>query len=442
MVFGIGSVQMGLDKRGTVMQGIKSLLVIGLICVTAGVVADTGVDRQRLATLEDALQGYVQNDQLAGGVLFVSRHGETVLHKAFGWQDKEQGVPMQTNSLHRIASQTKAFTSVAIMLLQEQGALLLSDPLSKYFPEWAQTTVAVADDEEPLGYRIEPAQRPITVRDLLTHTAGINYGWGTALTAWQEAGIVGWYFAGDQESMRDKVRRMAALPQAAQPGSAFVYGYNTDILGALVEHLSGQSLGEFLQQHIFAPLQMRDTYFFVPVSEQSRLSVVYASGDQGLQRQPDASAASSENYYFGQGHYLQGQVSGPRSYSGGAGAVSTAADYGRFLEMLRRGGQLDGVRILGRKSVELMSVNHLPTNIDYSRPGSGFGLGFNVVTDLGQSGQIGSVGSYGWGGAYHSTYWIDPEEGLVVSYVTQLIPAKEIDDHGKIRALIYQALVD
>ena len=187
---------------------------------------------------------------------------------------------------------------------------------------------------------------------------------------------------------------------------------------------------------------MRDTYFFVPVGEQSRLSVVYASGDQGLQRQPDASAASSENYYFGQGHYLQGQVSGPRSYSGGAGAVSTAADYGRFLEMLRRGGQLDGVRILGRKSVELMSVNHLPTNIDYSRPGSGFGLGFNVVTDLGQSGQIGSVGSYGWGGAYPT-----PLTGLIPkrdwwSCVTQLIPAKEIDDHGKIRALIYQALVD
>ena len=174
---------------------------------------------------------------------------------------------MQTNSLHRIASQTKAFTSVAIMLLQEQGALLLSDPLSKYFPEWAQTTVAVADDEEPLGYRIEPAQRPITVRDLLTHTAGINYGWGTALAAWQEAGIVGWYFAGDQESMRDKVRRMAALPQAAQPGSAFVYGY-TDILGALVDILQAKVRRIFTATH-FAPLQMRDTYFFIPVSEQS-----------------------------------------------------------------------------------------------------------------------------------------------------------------------------
>ena len=423
------------------MQRCILLVVVGLFYASA-VAADNGVDPSRLAILERTLDNYVQNDQLAGGVLFVSRHGKTIMHRAFGWQDKEQAIPMNTRSLHRIASQTKAFTSVAIMMLQEQGALLISDPLSKYFPEWADTTVAIADDSQPSGYRIVPADRPITIRDLLTHTAGINYGWGTAQAAWQQAGIVGWYFAGDEESMRSKVRRMAALPQAAQPGSAFVYGYNTDILGALVEHLSGQNLGEFLRQHLFVPLQMRDTYFFVPASEQSRLSVVYASTAAGLQRQPSAADADADNFYFGQGHYLQGQVSGSRSYSGGAGAVATAADYARLLEMLRRGGELDGVRILGRKSVELMSVNHLAPSIVDNRPGSGFGLGFNVVTDLGQTGQLGSVGSYGWGGAYHSTYWIDPEEALVVSYVTQLIPAQGIDDHAKLRTLLYQALVD
>ena len=189
---------------------------------------------------------------------------------------------------------------------------------------------------------------------------------------------------------------------------------------------------------------MRDTYFFVPPEQQTRLSTVYAMTKDGLQRQPtaDSAAANPQNFYFGQGHYLQGQIGGPRSYSGGAGAVSTAADYARFLEMLRRGGELDGVRILGRKTVELMTANHLPRDIAYSRPGSGFGLGFNVLLDVGQAGQLGSAGSYGWGGAYHSTYWVDPREGLVVSYVTQLIPATGLDDHAKIRSLLYQALVD
>ena len=407
-------------------------------------VAAPGVDSRRLAVLENSLDQYVEDGRLAGGVLYVSRHGETVLHKAFGWQDREGSIPMNTRSLHRIASQTKAFTSVAIMLLQERGALLISDPLSKYFPEWRDVKVAVADSDADLGYRLEAATRPITIRDLLTHIAGINYGRGVAQAAWQEADIFGWYFAGDRESMRDKVRRMATLPQAAHPGSEFVYGYNTDILGALVEHLSGQTLGAFLRQQLFAPLRMRDTYFFVPPEQQARLSTVYAMTKDGLQRQPmaDIATANPGNFYFGQGHYLQGQIGGPRSYSGGAGAVSTAADYARFLEMLRRGGELDGVRILGRKTVELMTANHLSRDIAYSRPGSGFGLGFNVLLDVGQAGQLGSAGSYGWGGAYHSTYWVDPREGLVVSYVTQLIPATGLDDHAKIRSLLYQALVD
>ena len=305
----------------------KQLQLYGwLIWMLAGAnaLAAPGVDSARLAVLENSLDQYVQDGRLAGGVLYVSRHGETVLHKAFGWQDRERSIPMNTRSLHRIASQTKAFTSVAIMLLQERGALLISDPLSKYFPEWRDVKVAVADSDADLGYRLEAATRPINIRDLLTHSAGINYGWGVAQAAWQEADILGWYFAGDRESMRDKVRRMATLPQAAHPGSEFVYGYNTDILGALVEHLSGQTLGAFLRQQLFAPLRMRDTYFFVPPEQQARLSTVYAMTKDGLKRQPTADIATANpgNFYFGQGHYLQGQIGGPRSYSGGAGAVS------------------------------------------------------------------------------------------------------------------------
>ncbi|MGK0260087.1 MAG: CubicO group peptidase (beta-lactamase class C family) [Candidatus Azotimanducaceae bacterium] len=404
--------------------------------------AGTGFDKDRLALLDSRLDRYVEDGQLAGGVLYVSQGGNVVVHKAFGWQDIEAQVPMQKRSLHRIASQTKALTSVAIMMLVEQGDLLINDPLSKYFPEWENTTVAVADDKVELGYRLEPAQRSITIRDLLTHTAGVNYGWGLALTAWQEAGIIGWYFAADEEPLREKIRRMASLPHAAHPGDAFVYGYSTDILGALVEHISGQSLGKFLKIRLFDPLNMADTHFFVPLSAQSRLTTVYASAEAGLERQAEAkeiTAPERDSFYFGQGHYLQGQIGGTRSHSGGAGAVSTAADYGRFLEMLRLGGTIDGRRILGRKTIELMTTNHLAPNVHY-RPGSGFGLGFNISLDTGQAGTMGTAGSYGWGGAYHSNYWVDPVEDIVVSYVTQLIPADSVDDHEKIRTLIYQAL--
>ncbi|MEQ8692400.1 MAG: serine hydrolase domain-containing protein [Pseudomonadales bacterium] len=425
------------------LKHLSSGLVLFLLGSLLGGAAYAEFDKSRLAILQNTLDEYVSAGKLAGGVLYVSQQGKPVVHHAFGWQDVEQEIPMQRRSLHRLASQTKALTSVAVMILQEEGKLLISDPLSDYFPEWATTSVAVADQDQAVGYRLEGTTRSITVRDLLTHTAGINYGWGIAQPAWQDAGILGWYFAGDTEPLRDKVRRMATLPQAAQPGEAFVYGYATDILGALVENISGQTLGAFLNERIFQPLKMRDSYFFVPDSELPRLATVYgSSSDGGIERRldpADVDPAAADAFYAGQGHYSASALSGSRSYSGGAGAVSTAADYGRFLEMLRAGGTLDGVRILGRKSIELMTTNHLPPDVQY-RPGSGFGLGFNILLDPGQAGMMGSSGSYGWGGAYHSTYWVDPEEALVVSYVTQLIPAVGVDDHAKIRALIYQAL--
>ena len=241
-----------------------------------------------------------------------------------------------------------------------------------------------------------------------------------------------WHFADRTEPIRETVKRIALLPFDAQPGEQWVYGYNTDILGAVIEQISGKPLDMFLQDAIFEPLDMRDTHFYLPRVKEDRLTVVYSStAEGGLERAPDP------GHMVGQGAYLNG----PRiSFSGGAGLLSTARDYSRFLQMTLNGGVLNGRRILSRKTVELMTVDHLG-NVEF-RAGEGFGLGFSIVTDLGARGKLGSLGEYGWGGAYHSTYWVDPKEELVVVYLTQLRPAIDVDDLDKLRALIYQALVD
>jgi CubicO group peptidase (beta-lactamase class C family) len=362
-------------------------------------------------------------------VVLVARQGKVAHVEAFGQRDREAASPMREDAIFRIASQTKALVSVGVMILQEDGRLLITDPLSKFMPEFRETTVAVAKDGG--GYEVVKAKRSITIRDLLTHTAGIGYGGGLAKDRWEAAGITGWYFADRNEPVGATVSRMASLPFDAQPGERWVYGYSTDILGALIEKVSGDTLEGFLQSRILTPLGMKDTHFYLPESKKDRLAVVYTAGASGLARAPDPGGM------VGQGAYVQG----PRkSYSGGAGLLSTAIDYARFLQMLLNGGELGGARILSRKSVELMTVDHLGER-NYGRPGEGFGLGFTVVEDLGTRGVPGSVGEFGWGGAYHSTYWVDPKEQLVVVYFTQLIPTGGIDDHGKLRALIYQAIM-
>ena len=391
---------------------------------------EVGLSAERLKRLSDALHGYVREGRLPGGVALVARRGKVAYVEAFGQRDKEAGAPMREDSVFRIASQTKALVSVGVMMLQEEGRLLISDPVGKHLPEFRETTVAVP--KQGGGYEVVKAKRPVTVRDLLTHTAGVGYGGGVARDRWEAAKITGWYFADRDEPVGATVARMAALPFDAQPGERWVYGYSTDILGVLVERVSGQPLDEFLRARVFAPLGMTDTHFYLPESKADRLAVVYSTKESGgLERAPEPGGM------VGQGAY----VKGPRkSFSGGAGLLSTAGDYARFLSMLLNYGELDGRRLLSRKSVELMTVDHL-TGQTY-REGQGFGLGFSVVKDLGARGQLGSVGEFSWGGAYHSTYWVDPKEQLVVVYFTQLIPARGLDDHDKLRALVYQAIVD
>jgi CubicO group peptidase (beta-lactamase class C family) len=368
---------------------------------------------------------------MAGSVVLIARHGKVAYFSSFGKRDIESGAAMQNDAIFRIASQTKALISVGIMILQEEGKLLIGDPVGKYIPEFNESTVAVVRDGG--GYDVIKAKRAITLRDLLTHTAGIGYGGGVAADKWKEAGITGWYFADRDEPIAATISRLAKLPMDEHPGEKFVYGYNTDILGVVIEKASGMPLDEFITSKILTPLGMKDTQFYLQQGKVNRLAVVYSAFEnKALERSPDAGTMVSQGAY----------VNGPRkSFAGGAGLLSTASDYAKFLQMMLNKGSLNGTRILAPSTVELMTVSHLG-DIKYSwGSGLGFGLGFSVLEDLGDRGAPGSIGEFGWGGAYGTTYWVDPKEDLVVVYMKQLIPTNNLDDQNKLRTLVYQAIV-
>jgi CubicO group peptidase (beta-lactamase class C family) len=367
----------------------------------------------RLERIGPVVQAAIDSGRAVGAVVLVARHGTVAYARAFGWADREAQRPMELGTLFRIASQTKAVTSVAVMMLVEDGLLRLGDPVAKFLPGFATARVASASDT---GLVLTPVRRAITIRDLLTHTAGISYGTDSLVRdAYAAEGLgpqagYGWYFADKAEPICASMERLSRLPIVAQPGARFVYGYNTDILGCVVEKVSGQSLANFFAARIFGPLGMRNTWFYPPAAAAGRLATLYAASDGGLVRAPEGAR--------GQGSYLEG----PRaSYSGGAGLVSSAGDYARFLQMLANGGSLDGARILGPRTVGLMIADHADTL--FSRNGLGFGLGFELLEEPGRAGQYGNPGRFGWGGAYATNYWVDPKDGLVVVFMTQLLPA-------------------
>jgi len=419
---------------------VRTFIALGLLLALAGplLAADklpiarpemVGLSSARLARLGEVMQRYVDEGKLGGVVTLVARGGKVAHLQAFGKLDPTTGAPMTTDAIFRVASQTKAVTSVAVMILFEEGKLLLGDPVSKYIPEFKTTTVAVpAASKKGPGYTIVPAKRQITIRDLLTHSAGISYGYGPAQDLYKAAGIQGWFLADRPEPVGDVVRKLAKLPFDAQPGEKFIYGYNTDILGYLVEVVSGMSLAEFVEKRIAKPLGMADTTYFLPEDKTARLSAVYGIGKDG---KAELVSDPKDICY----------VKGPRMcYAGGAGLLSTAEDYARLLLMLQSGGEWGGVHVLSPKTVELMTVDHLGPI--YTSPGNGFGLGFWVTKELGKTGDPGTVGAFGWGGAYHTTYWVDPVEKLVAVFMTQLLPATGSDAQAKFRALVYQSIVE
>lgn len=387
-----------------------------------------GMSATRLDRLKAVMQDSVDKGRIAGIVTVVTRGGKLVHFETYGKMDVEKNVPMRKDVVLRMASMTKAVTTVAVMILVEEGKILLTDPVSKFLPPFANTTVAVP---APGGkYGVVPAKRQITIRDLLTHTAGISYGQGNPAEAkYKEAGIIGWYLADKKEPIIPVMEKLASLPFDAQPGEKYVYGYNTDILGAVVEKVSGQPLDRFFQTRIFEPLKMADSAFFLAPEKKDRLATVYAAT-------PAGGIARAADGGMGQGDY----VDGPRAcFGGGAGLLSTPMDYARFLQMLVNGGELEGARILSPKTVELMTANHVGTL--YNDGAMGFGLGFEVIEHLGRTGRYGSVGAYGWGSAYFQRYLVDPQEKLVAVFYAQLIPSGGLDIQERWRDLVYQAIV-
>lgn len=389
-----------------------------------------GLDPARLARIDRVLDEHVASNRLAGAVGLALRDGKVVYEKAVGWADKEAGTRMATDSLFRIASQTKAVTSTAILILMEEGRLSLTDPVSRYLPSFAKSVVSTAG---PGGETLAPATRAITIRDLLTHTSGLSYGTDARLSAqYAAAGLgpaagSGWYTADKTEPVCDTMDRLGTLPLAAQPGATWVYGYSTDVLGCVVERASGQPLDVFIRERITDPLKMVDTHFFLPESKRARLTTVYTSGAGGkIARAPEGPR--------GQGHYVDGPR---RSFAGGAGLVSTARDYARFLEMVRRGGELDGVRILSPRTVLLMTTNQVGTL--YPSTGLGFSLAFETTDRFGANG-LSAVGSFGWGGAYGSVYRVDPTERLTMVLMIQLMP-NTTDIRSMFPNLVHQAVV-
>jgi CubicO group peptidase (beta-lactamase class C family) len=339
---------------------------------------------------------------------------------------------MTTDTVFRIASQTKALTSTAVLMLLEEGRLSLNEPVGDFIPPFVKTTVAARDGNGTTT--IVPAKRAITIRDLLTHTAGISYGTDTQVASVYEgkglgpAAGMGWYTADKAEPICDTIERLGTLPFVAQPGEAWVYGYNTDVLGCVVERVSGMPLDEFIRTRITGPLGMKDTRFFLPAAERDRLAAVYGSGGDGkIVRAPDGAK--------GQGHYVDGPK---RSFAGGAGLLSTARDYGRFLEMIRNGGALGSVRVLSPRTVDLMTSNQVGAL--HSTNGLGFGLGFETTDRYGANG-MDAVGSFGWGGAYGTVYRVDPRARLVIVLMIQLLP-NATDIREKFPTMVYQALID
>ncbi|MGE0461032.1 MAG: serine hydrolase domain-containing protein [Vicinamibacterales bacterium] len=410
-------------------------LIAALVFTTAALPAaqhavDLRVDQARLSRLDAVLQQYVDENRIAGAVALVLEDGKPVYERAVGWRDKDGGARMTPDSIFRIASQTKAITSVAVLMLVEEGKIGLADPVSRYIPAYAKTTVA---ERKGGVVQVVPAKRAITITDLLTHTAGISYGTGTDVAKRYEAkGLgpaagFGWYTADKDEPVCGTMERLASLPFVAHPGEQWVYGYNTDILGCVVERASGVSLDEFFRARILGPLGMTDTHFFLPQEKKDRLVTVYASSPAGtVERAPDGAR--------GQGHYLEG----PRkNYAGGAGLVATARDYARFLEMVRNGGALGDVRLLSPRTVALMTHNQ--SGLLHNGPRLGWSLAFETTEQVGGNG-LDPVGAFGWGGAYGSVYRVDPSSGIVMVLMLNQIP-NATDIRSKFQTLVHQAMV-
>jgi CubicO group peptidase (beta-lactamase class C family) len=389
-----------------------------------------GFSAARLARINTVMQRYVDERKLAGMVTLVARRGQTVHFETCGMADIAAGTPMRHDTLFRIYSMTKPITSAAVLMLFEEGRFPLSDPVARYIPAFAD--VKVLDNSTGSGVRYIAPARPISIRDLMTHTAGLSYGFdeNVYIDELYRERVYTLREADPNLTLEAFIEAVAKLPLSHQPGSAFRYSFATDVLGLLVQVVAGMPFAEFLRRQIFEPLGMVDTGFYVPAEQIGRFAATHGPDPEHGLAVIDAPATSDF-------------ARPTRVPSGGGGLVSSTSDYLRFAQMLLNQGELDGVRLLGRKTVELMAANHLPAGVHpFDETFSGYGLGVGVLLDPAQAQNLGSVGTFGWGGAANTNFWIDPKEQLIGILMLQFMPSDTYPVSPNFRTLVYQALVD
>jgi len=388
---------------------------------------------ERLQRIDKLITQYVDSGWVVGADAFIARNGKIVYDKSFGMADAEKKIPMRTDEIFRIASQTKAITSVAVMMLFEEGKFLLDDPISKYIPSFAHPKVLAEFNPKDSSYTTVNARREVTIRDLLTHTSGVDYaqiGSPAMKAIYQKNGIYAG-FVYDKLLLADAINKLGALPLVHQPGEKWTYGMNIDILGYLVEKVSGKSLDQFFKERIFQPLGMNDTYFYLPPSKYSRLAPVYTPDKNKHLVKADLKTFPGVNWDY--------PLTAGTYYAGGAGLSSTIKDYAIFLQMMLNGGIYNGHRLLSRHTVEIMTMNQIG-NLTLNLEGDKFGLGFGLTTRNSQAKLGQTEGSFAWGGFYGTLYWADPKEHMVCLLFVQEWPYPHGELSDKFKAMVYSAL--
>lgn len=437
-------------KKLPVIAGL--MLLVGLAyagSLTSAEPSSVGLSSDRLSRITAAMESDVAAGRIAGAVGLIARNGQVAYFEARGKADRERGVAMRPDTVFRIYSMSKPITSAALMMLYEEGRFRLSDPVAKYLPELEKVMVLVdkkagerggssgvgtllGQREEPEvspdEYELVKPSRAMTVQDLMRHTSGLTYGFSQndlVDRMYRKARLLNF-----DKTLAEAVAKLGTLPLKYQPGTRFEYSVSVDVQGRLIEVLSGMALDEFLKQRVFDPLQMTDTGFYVPEPNWDRLAQIY-------QPQEGGAKIKARDGELG-GRYTKN----PALLSGGGGLVSTAADYLRFCQMMLNGGELDGARLLSRKTVELMTIDHLAATGVERDGGYGFGLGVAVANDLARSGLNGSLGEYNWGGAAGTKFWIDPQEKMIGIYMVQILPHDGLLYGDVFKRLAYQAIAD
>ena len=386
----------------------------------------------RIELIDKNMQEWVDKNWMAGGAGLIMQDGKVLYHKAFGYANKDKKIPMRTDHIFRIASQTKAITSAAVMMLYDEGKFLLDEPVSKFIPAFAKPKVLVSFNEKDSSFTTTPAKKEITIRDLLTHTSGIGYaqiGSKEANAIYAKNGVVGGIGV-KGITLAENINKLAPLPIFHNPGEKFTYGLNTDVLGYLVEVVSGMTLDEFFRKRIFQPLGMKDTYFYLPKEKHNRLVSLYSNVNGQLK---EADPEVNINGTF----YRDFPIMNLQMFSGGGGLSSTIIDYAIFLQMMLNGGEYKGVRILSRSAVRLMTQNQIG---DISNGSNKFGLGFGITTERGSARSPANEGTFDWGGMFATTYWVDPKEKVVGLFFQNAYPTEHGDISERFKVLTYQAI--